>query len=154
MPKSKHTTLFFALLLLACACASPDAYEEFIKTTRSNIGEPFVFSLDMSDSTAVYDIWMFSRIDGGGKEMFRYGNFPVIVLWESPSGQRYQEKVWFDIHAFGPGSSRYSNQYMQLYRSSIIPVENGVWTLSLNVQGGQAIPGFRGMGIRCSKQKQ
>ena len=51
-------------LLLAIACQEPLSTEQFIPG-----GGPYVFTVDMSDSTAAYDFDLYTRLDGDPEDL-------------------------------------------------------------------------------------
>ena len=78
-------------------------------------------------------------------------DFPIMVTWTSPSGQSYRENVYFVVHDEARGSNYYSSQYRKVYRTGLVPVEPGVWDLTVYVNSGKDVPGFRGLGVICKK---
>ena len=107
------------------------------------------FEMDMSDTLSVYDVWLYTRIDASNPTMATCPGFGLDVTWKAPSGQMYGEEVYFDTPL---GSEYYSHQYKALYRSGLIPVEAGVWTLSLKVR--DEVEGLRGMGVQSVRTKK
>ncbi|MBO4263600.1 MAG: hypothetical protein J5871_02845 [Bacteroidales bacterium] len=121
------------LLLGLSACHRPASYELFIK----GAAERYDFSLDLSDSSCTYDIAFFTRVD---TPVFRRDSlpdsFPMTVRWSGPSGQAFEETVYYPVR-----ESRVP------YRSGVVPVEYGNWTLSVRLP--QPPGRLRGLGLIC-----
>lgn len=118
-----------ALTMLVPSCAEPDSTEQFVLNKDGS----YSFSVDMSRSDCAYDLSFYSRVDSWHKVK----EFPIEVLWTSPSGKRYQERVYF---------VRESHDRMP-YRTGVIPDENGVWTLDAKAD----VKGLRGLGLVCKR---
>ena len=110
------------------------------------------FPLDLSDSTAVYDVSFFSRIDCTRSRLASIEDFPMTVLWTSPSGVKYSEKVFFPVSSYAGSSGFYSHQYRIPYRTGIVPERTGVWDMAVRIESDRYIPGFRGLGVVCKKR--
>ena len=93
----------------------------------------YVFDFEMSDSTKLYDIYFYDRIDGP-----RPDSLPLNVMWVSPSGESFSETVYMD-----PARDT------ELYRSGTVPVEYGGWRICVRPVGVGG--GFRGMGMVCKE---
>ena len=118
-----------ALILLALSCSEPDSSEQFV----FNKDGTYRFQVDMSHADCAYDLSFYSRVDAWHKAK----EFPIDVVWTSPSGRRYQERVYFvrEKHDRVP------------YRTGVIPEENGVWTLDAKAD----VKGLRGLGLICRR---
>ena len=143
-----------ALTLLAlsfASCSRPSSTERFILADDAVDGK-YSFTLDMADSLVSYDIWLYTRIDSRRTSMSILENIPVSLTWTSPSGDYYGEKVFFPASGFeGKGMSFFSRQIKTLYRSDVVPRERGEWTL--DVEAGEGINGFRGMGVILERKE-
>ena len=133
------------------SCARPDSVEQYVGIEQREANGIYRYSIDLSDSLATYDITFYSRIDAGRQRMAETGDFPLMVTWISPSGQRYRETVFFNVRDEARGSSFYTSQYRKPYRTGLVPVENGIWDLTVHVNAGNEVPGFRGLGVICRK---
>ena len=138
--------------LLGCACNPPGGEESFVRTGSKGEDGMYHFSLDLSDSTATYDISFYSRIDCNNLKIASLRDFPMTVFWTSPSGRRYSEKVYFPIQSYSAGSDFYSHQYVVPYRSGLVPAERGVWDIAVRIDSDSLIPGFRGIGMTSEKK--
>jgi len=133
------------LALSLAACVRPSSTEQFIMADDAP-GGLYSFSLDMADSLVSYDIWLYSRIDSRKTALSSLDNIPVEIRWISPSGQRYGEKVYFPSdEVSGKTFSYFSRQLKSLYRSDVVPLEHGEWTLE--AKAGEGVAGFRGLGV-------
>lgn len=112
----------FSFFILG-ACSNPQEREQYILR-----GNDYVFEVDMTDSLSKYDVYIYTRVDSDRK------GFPLEVIWTSPSGQKYSETTYFNLDL----------GQKQLYRSGLVPVEWGLWSLELSVP---EVEGMRGMGI-------
>jgi hypothetical protein len=132
----------FALLAaLACGwalagCSEPDGYEVFVRRDAARDGV-YVYSLPLTDTTAAYDFWFYSRVDSRPVE-----NLQLNVQWLAPSGNGFSETVY--MRRVDPRGTR------ELYRSGMVPAEAGDWQLSVRPVGVDA--GFQGLGVVCKRQ--
>lgn len=128
----RKLTLILAGLVLLCACREPRSVERFVKGPG-----PFVFSVDMSDTTVVYDLDFYTRVD----VPWLWGNHRIPaetvldIVWTAPSDSTFREKVYLPLGA----------KVYQPYRAGVSPREPGVWTLTVWVP--QPPEGLRGMGL-------
>ena len=125
----RHIFAATALILLALSCSEPDSTEQFV----FNKDGSYSFSVDMSRTDCAYDLSFYSRVDSWHKVK----EFPIDVVLTSPSGKKYQERVYFvrEKHDKVP------------YRTGIIPDENGIWTLDAKAD----VKGLRGLGLICRR---
>lgn len=153
MARFSPVTAFVLAVLTAAAvsCARPDSVEQYVGIEQREPNGLYRYSVDFSDTLATYDITFYSRIDAGRQRMAAVKDFPIMVTWTSPSGQSYRENVYFVVHDEARGSNYYSSQYRKVYRTGLVPVEPGVWDLTVYVNSGKDVPGFRGLGVICKK---
>lgn len=149
---SPSIALMLAVIAAAVlSCARPDSVEQYVGIEQKEPNGLYTYSLDLSDSLATYDIVFYSRIDMGRQRMASVRDFPLMVTWTSPSGQRYRETVYFGVRDEARGSNFYSSQYRKTYRTGLVPVEWGLWSMTVHVNAGNEVPGFRGLGVICKK---
>lgn len=67
----------------------------------------------------------------------------------SPSAVEYSELVYIPVSAFGPGDGP-DYVFYEKYRSGLVPVEYGVWKMSVKVPD---IKGMRGLGLVVEKKQ-
>ncbi|MBO4585539.1 MAG: hypothetical protein J5675_02950 [Bacteroidales bacterium] len=132
----KRLLSIIAVVLAAVSCREPMSVEEFIA------GEgPYRFSVDMTDSSAVYDFDFYTRVDA------RHSECPpevlLMVRWLSPVDSVMQENVYLPIH---------SGQVFQPYRADMVPSVYGVWKLEVSCPYAALVPGFRGLGLITKKR--
>ena len=146
---SRIIPLIAVLLLAACR---PASYEQFIRADQATDGE-FVFALDLSDSSAVYDLSFYTRID------------PALMAVEQPDRSLGLEVSWFAPASAapepveGPDSVALRETVflpyggkagsLQLYRSGVRPSPAGEWRVTVRPQA--APEGLRGIGIICKR---
>lgn len=124
-------------VVIAGSCARPMGVEQFIAAGDATDG-PYEFAVDLRDTSFVYDIAFYSRVDG--PLLSAPVQLPIEVRWTSPSGKEYEEEVC--MRAVGRNGSR------EDYRTDIEPYEYGIWTLSLSPSNPP--DGLRGLGVICT----
>lgn len=127
-----------ALLALgwgAAACSQPDATELFVRRDAARDGV-YIYSLPLSDTTAAYDFWFYSRVEKQALE-----NLQLNVQWLAPSGNGFSETVY--MRRVDPGGTK------ELYRSGMVPAEAGDWQLSVRPVGVDG--DFLGLGVVCKR---
>lgn len=125
--------IFLLLAVLAVfSCREPHSTEQFVP------GEgPFVFSVDLSDTTAVYDVDLYSRLDAVSYP----SQVQMLARWASPSDSVYRETFWMPL----------SPEVYTPYRAGLRAFEPGIWTLTLT---SPSLPeGFRGLGLVVKKRQ-
>lgn len=123
------------MVLLLAACEEPSSVETFIPGDG-----PYEFTLDMTDTTAVYNLDLYTRVDVSAMQEIP-ADMPLLIQWESPSDSLLREKVYLPLSA----------EVYEPYRGGVSPVEAGVWTLT--VYAPSAPEGLRGMGLVLTKVK-
>ena len=128
------------LLLLAAGCR-PASYEQFIRADQAQDGE-YVFALDLSDSTATYDLSLYTRVDPTLMAAATpSAELALQVCWMNPGGEAMSEIVYLPFGAEA-GS-------VKLYRSGVKPAPAGEWHLSVTPIAPPE--GLRGIGIICKR---
>ena len=120
--------LWLAVAALACAlalagCREPDGFETFVRRDAARNGV-YVFSLPLTDTTAAYDFWFYSRT-----VRHPVTNLRLNVQWLSPSGDGFSETVYMRS-VLRRGSK-------ELYRSGMVPAQAGDWQLSVRPVGAE-----------------
>ena len=139
---------YLVVLCMLASCAHPSVVEDFRPATeRDSLGR-FCYSLDMTDSAAVYDISFYTRLDCTKKQIKAIGDIKADVELLSPSGVVYGETVYLPIAGF---KSDRNGTYdcCVAYRNGLAPVEWGVWTMNLTLED---LSGLRGLGVINSKR--
>ena len=144
MGRSRLTAAFCPLLalLLLVACSRPDCIETFVKASDAPAGV-YSFEADFTDTLATWDLSLYTRIDGPARRLRDVHALPLKVEWTAPSGERFSEMV--EIPLTRPAGSRFCLESQVPYRTGVVPVEAGVWTIDLIPQAPP--DGFRGMGL-------
>ena len=125
-------------LLLAFSCSQPRSTESFIR------GEgPYVFTVDMTDSTSAYSFDLFTRIDATEYP----ARLPLNVKWLAPEGSSFTEIVNLPVER---GSAFFSQESYAPYRADVVPAVPGIWTVTVTVPNPPE--GLRGMGLVVKKQ--
>ena len=136
----RRLLLVLAAVTLLASCREPSVREEFIPGSG-----PFIFQVDMADTTQTYDFTFYTRLDGRPHLLESVVDMPLDIRWISPSEEVYEETVWLPLT--DPHATFYSRQIRHLYRSGVVPLEPGEWALSVTVPDTLAIPGLRGLGL-------
>lgn len=133
--------LLFATLSLA-GCREADSYEQFVRAGKSE-GGVYVFALDLSDSSAVYDLSFYTKVDAPLMAIEKErAQMPVEISWITPSDSVcMQETVYLEYGSKAPSA--------QDYRSAVRPFPLGQWTLRLRPLDPPS--GIRGIGIICKR---
>ena len=133
------------IFLSVLSCREPMSVETYI---HSETG-PYAFSVDMSDTTAVYDLTIYTRLDGPHRYLESDFETPLTIYWRSPSDSLYSETVYLPLE--GEDENFYSRQLMVPYREDVSPVEAGVWALTVTLPS--PVPGLRGLGLITTKRR-
>lgn len=152
MINSKIIALTASLLCLAglCSCTDSDQKQEFLKINhRDSLGR-YVFAIDFTDSLVTYDVDFYTRLDTKRSVFRLMDDIQVDVLWISPDGKEYAERVYIPKLSY-VGGTAFSKEYLSPYRRNLSPVKPGVWTLCLEVP---PIIGLRGMGVRYAPSEE
>ena len=126
--------LAFGLALSGCMV--PDTQEQFVRKDMAR-GGIYVYTLPLTDTTAAYDFWFYSRT-----EYRKLESLQLNVQWLAPSGVSFRETVY--MRCVEPKGSK------ELYRSGMVPAEAGDWKLSVRPVGVDE--DFLGLGVICRKQ--
>ncbi len=136
----KRIAATLAAMGLAVSCMEPLSTEKFIR------GEgPYSFTVDMSDSTAVYCLDFYTRVDARECPP----SLPVVISWTSPSDSVYSESGIIPLIG---RRSVFSTDIYAPFMVDVSPYESGVWTLGV-VPMAQLPKGFRGLGLVVSKKR-
>ena len=139
---------YLAVLCLLASCSHPSMVEDFRSVAeRDSLGR-FCYSLDMTDSAAVYDISFYTRLDCTKKQFETIGDIRIDVELLSPSGLSYEEAVYLPVNEF-KSDRKGTYDCCVAYRKDLLPVEWGVWTMNLTLED---LKGLRGMGVIKSKR--
>ena len=131
--------VFLALALSSCR---PASYEQFVRSNQARGGE-YLFELDMSDSSATYDVSLYTRADAPLMTSERPDSqMALSVRWFAPSDSAALAETVFLPCGGAAGS-------VQLYRSGMRPRPSGTWKVSVRVK--DAPEGLRGIGIICKR---
>ena len=137
--------IIIVLLSLAAlaGCREPMSVEKFVK------GEgPYTFFVDMSDSTAVYDFDLYTRVDAPLDSLRKMTAMPLQVTWTSPSFHVFREDVYLPMEG---KTSLFSRQVRAPYRAGVRSSEWGQWQVVVRVPDAPA--GLCGMGLVVERKK-
>ena len=135
---------YLLLLLLVFSCREPLAMEQFIDAPG-----PYIFRVDMPDTTVTYDFSFYTRLDGYPSELQAARELPLVITWISPSDSSYTEQVYMPLKG---QSTLFTRQVLQPYRTRVCPVEPGQWTLSVSIPYSAGREILRGLGLTVSKR--
>ncbi|MGM9735098.1 MAG: hypothetical protein ACI3ZL_01670 [Candidatus Cryptobacteroides sp.] len=124
-------------------CSSVDTVVSYVPVSKADSLGRLQVGLDLSDTTASYDISLYSRLDCSVKDFSRLKEFPVGIEFVSPSGNIYSETVYVPLDSFEINDGTV-HDFCAPYRTGAVPVEGGEWTMYLSLPD---IPGLYGMGV-------
>ena len=130
--------------LLAFSCQEPLSTELFIPG-----GGPYVFTVDLSDSTAAYDFDLYTRLDADPEDLARLQGTLLRAEWRSPSDSLFVEKIYLPLT--GTRRSYFSREIYEPYRADVRPAEPGQWTLTFRQEDRSQVVPFRGLGLVVRK---
>lgn len=156
--------LLITVLIISSGCSRPESDYGFIAMNPygTDTRDTLSFSLDMSDSTAVYEISFASRLVSD----FKYNPLEVKVIVTSPSGNIYSENIALptDYKALKKSGANVSHSAGTYdvewgYRSNITPAEYGIWKMDLLILDPGArenyiIKGIYAFGANCRKEDE
>ena len=125
-----------ACTLALASCAEADTVEEFVRRDEARSGV-YIYNLPLTDTTAAYDVWFYSRTAERPLESVR-----MNVQWLAPSGDAFSETVY--MRRVEPRGSK------ELYRSGVVPAQAGEWQLSVRPVGVDE--DFLGLGVIYKKR--
>ena len=142
----KNLLPILSAALLLSACSEPLSTETFIPG-----GGPYVFTLDLSDSTAVYDLDLFTRLDGTPEELLPLDGTSLRAEWKTPVDSVYVEKLYLPLDR--GKKSYFSVQVYESFKADWTPSMYGMWTLSLRPEDRSEVLPLRGMGLVVKKKR-
>ena len=123
-------------MLALASCREPMSVETFIPGDG-----PFEFTVDMTDSLAVYDFDFYSRIDSRPEDC--PGSLLLMIRWVSPADSVFRESVYLPVRA---------GEVYEHYRADVVPSVFGEWKLVVACPEASAVKGFRGLGLVTLKR--
>ncbi len=150
MKKIRIVILSAVLCCMAASCAESEYESVFIKTSEKGADNLYTYSVDMQDSTCVYDLSLFTKVDRSEFSSSTIPNIRLDIRLVSPSKREFEETVWIlkDNFSF---KEENSTDYDLPYRTGLVPVEFGVWDMYVAVPEEDKITGFRGLGLQVKK---
>lgn len=151
-----HSSLRLVFLSIAfvCifSCSRPNIQEYFVKTADRDEDGNFAFTFDL-EKTYVYDIDILIVMDCNRKCFNKFENTYINIMWVSPKGKHYEEKVWFSRDNLSQ-ETRLSRLFMLPYRSNLRSFEYGEWSVYMTLDD-KIIEDFKipGVGIRLKTEK-
>jgi len=142
---TRRTVILFLIAFAALTgCREPMSVEKFVK------GEgPYTFFVDMSDSSAVYDFDLYTRVDAPLDSLRKLQAMPLSVTWTSPSFHVFKEDVFLPMEGKTSLSSR---QVRAPYRTGVQPDEWGQWIVAVQVEDPPK--GLQGMGLVVARKRE
>ena len=137
----KHYRFILFALLLAASCSQPSSTETFIPAPG-----PYEFAVDLSDSVAVWDLSLYTRVDAVRDTL---PELKLTATWTSPSAQSFSETVYLPLSG---GTSFFSREACVPYRTAVAPLERGCWTLTVTLPSPPS--GLRGLGLVVARKSQ
>ena len=128
-----------SVIVLCAACSNPKSVEPFVPADED--AAAYHFTLDLSDTTLVWSLGFYGRIDGTREELEGLDALPLDVLFTAPDGTEYGEQVLVPLHRDTPLSLSFD----ETYRRGMKPTLPGPWELTLTAP--DAPEGLTGIGI-------
>lgn len=132
--KTLLTIAVAVLLGTLFSCKAPVYTDAFVRAADADENGCYRFALDLSDSLCTYDVYLYTKVDGGDL----HTGIPFNIRWKSPAGE-----VSGDVVYWNPKDTK------ALYRSGVKPAERGEWDLSIAVLGNVKV---RGLGVILEKK--
>lgn len=145
--KMRIRVLAVLFLALCVSCGRPEVEESFVKACNVADGGVYSFSIDMRDTLCRYDLSFYTRLDVRKNRLDGIGGIGLDIVWVSPTGERYGEMVDIPVPVSG---NFFSTAVVVPYRTGLLPVEPGEWTLEVRVP--DAPSGFRGLGVMIERK--
>ena len=144
--------VIWALVCLSVfsSCSAPRSYEAFVKAGDVDSTGRYCFSMEMEDTSVVYAVYLYMRIDASREEFDRMGDIRVDASWISPSESVFEETVYIPKSSF-VCSAGAAWDCEVLYRSEVTPDSYGKWQLKLGLPSVAGFDGFRGIGVVLEK---
>ncbi len=148
--RSSLKALLFCLAL-AFSCSNPASRETFIKASETEVPGRYSFSVDFSDSLAVYDLDIYTMADINRGEKVGWTDIQAYSLWTSPSGKQYSETFVMPDSAFVRKTFN-SYHYLRAYRHDVSPKEAGLWTVEIILPVCDQTSMVRGLGLIVTRK--
>ena len=143
--------LAFVMLAAVVSCARPSSYEPFVVREKAEYGDTYIFSLDLSDSTATYGLDFYTRLQRPAFGTFPSDSISLDLRWISPSDAVILSDTTFIRVAQPVDSSYYSRDFMAGYKRVLTLPEHGIWRLRAKVlNDSEAI---RGLGVIFTRKE-
>lgn len=150
------------ILLAGCSQPESDFGYTILNPSGTDVRDTLSYSLDMSDSTATYTIYLCGRLSS----KFKYDPLNIKIFATSPSGNVYSENISLPTNVkalkkeevkIKHTSGAYDIEWG--YRTGIKPIENGIWKINLLLTNSGArdnyiIKGIHGFGAYCTKENE
>ncbi len=149
--KITRLLLLLGLLCMALSCKEPSSVECFVKAgDKDDLGR-YAFSFDMTDSTCVYDLSLYTRIGCRPGEFEANPDMSLVLRYISPSGRNFEENYCIPRDSYS-AREYFSADYNLAYRQGVVPAEYGRWQLYITVSEEDSITGLSGMGLRVARR--
>lgn len=137
------------------SCSMSDVRKVFVRVGDAT-DNVYSFDFELADSLTAYDFGFFTTMDRNLWDINSIeSSFPMHVVWTSPSGETFSEKVWFVMNddekapkTVRPSITRqsfFSRQYIVDYRSGFQTSDLGMWNVTVTLEN--KVEGMSGLGI-------
>ncbi|MGM9741922.1 MAG: hypothetical protein ACI3ZC_02525 [Candidatus Cryptobacteroides sp.] len=138
--------------LFMASCAEPPSMEKFVRNSGRDCCGRYVFEVDMSDSSSVYSIDIYSAFTCRDEVFSGFTSLPLNLMWEAPGKTVYEENVLLAGRV--SSYSHFGKNVSSAYRRGLRPVENGIWKLYLTVpEDSVSKYGITGAGLKITKEQ-
>lgn len=142
----RNILLICLTILCMASCKRPLSEENFVLSSEAAEVGGFIFDVDMTDSLCTYDMSFYTRIDFPRNKVSVLQDYPLYLVWTSPSGIRQAFTVYMDLtKATNP--TYFSKQIVLPFMEDASPKEYGMWQLKVSANEALSDMGLRGLGL-------
>ena len=140
----KNLATIFIAAVCVVACSRPSSYEPFMQREKAEYGDTYSFDLDMSDSTVVYGLDFYTRLERPSFGVFPSDSIILDLRWISPSDSIIIDTAYVPVSS-PVGSAYYSEDFVSNYSEDLRVYERGKWRLKARIVNDSEE--IRGLGV-------
>lgn len=145
-PVCRYILLVLFTVIGIVSCKRPQSDENFVLSSKAADMGGYIFDVDMTDSLCTYDMSFYARIDYPRNKETSLHDYPMYVVWTSPSGNKQALTVYMDLTG-ATNPTYYSKQIVIPFMADADPVEYGMWQLKVSANEALSDMGLRGLGL-------
>ncbi|MCQ2145889.1 MAG: hypothetical protein MJZ16_00055 [Bacteroidales bacterium] len=128
------------------SCRRPQSDESFVLSSKAAEMGGYIFDVDMADSLCTYDMSFYARVDHPRNKETELQDYPMYLVWTSPSGTMRALTVYMDMTA-ATSPTYFSKQIVIPFMEDVVPEEFGMWQLKVSANEVLSDLGLRGLGL-------